>query len=148
MKFKINNFIVKITKRKETLKQMMTEPLKLSYNKSKIEEYKLVNRTREFTVFDNLILLEKNDNTYYQVINDVFDFIDMIEILKAYNSKKLDSDKEYKINNKFTAKVVQKNQKTSLKLHFKDYSYSLYLDKFDCSSLAAKFSKILQKCEV
>ena len=104
-------------------------------------------KVREFTVFIGLNLHEEKDEKYYRVISDLFEFIDLIELLKAFNSNKLDIGKEYQISDVFTAKVAQKSGKTSLKIHFKNYSYSLYLDKFECASLAAKFGKILQKCE-
>jgi hypothetical protein len=110
--------------------------------------YRRTEEKREFTIFNGLNLLEKRNKNYYRVINNVFDFIDLIELLKAFNNNKLDTAKEYKISDCFTAKIVQKNKNMSLSIHFTNYSYKLFLDKFECASLAAKFSKILQRCEV
>jgi len=56
-------------------------------------------------------------------------------------------DTEYKIKDKMTAKIVQKDGKKRLSVYFTYYSYRLYLSRFECASLAAKFGKILQRCE-
>jgi hypothetical protein len=145
MRFKINNFIVATSKKIEQLKEQIAVPN--SINQGKPNEYRWENKKREFTVFQTLLLKEKKDNEYYVVIDDIFVFIDLVEILKAFNGNKLNTNKEYIIDKKFTAKIVQKNGDMSLKIYFKNYSYALYLDKYECSSLAAKFSKILQRCE-
>lgn len=145
MKFKIGDFIVTTSKETEQLNEQIAMPTSLKNGKP--SEYEWQYKTREITVFSGLKLLEKEDGQYYLVISDLFDFIDLIEALKAYTGNKLDTDKEYQISNSFTAKTSSKNGKMSLKIHFTNYSYSLFLDKFECSSLAAKFSKILQRCE-
>jgi hypothetical protein len=145
MEFRINDFTVYTDKKTEHLNEQIAVPTSLSSGKP--SGYTWQHKTRDLTVFDGLNLLEKKDGKYYRVISDLFVFIDLIELLKAFNGNKLDTDKEYKISDRFTAKTASKNGKMSLKIHFKNYSYSLYLDKFECSSLAAKFSKILQRCE-
>lgn len=145
MQFNIGDFRVYTDTKTEQLQDKIAVPT--SIRSGKPVEYKWKNKTREITVFSGLNLLEKKDNKHYRVLSDVFDFIDIIEILKAFNGNKLDTDKEYNINDNFTATTATKNKKVSLKIHFKNYSYSLFLDKFECSSLAAKFSKILQRCE-
>jgi len=117
------------------------------YTSKKAEKTK-EQKIKEFSVFNGLNFLEKKDKKYYRVISDIFVFIDLIEILKAFNNNKLNTNKVYKIADSFTAETVQKNGEFYLKIYFKNYSYSLFLDKFECSSLAAKFSKILQRCEV
>lgn len=141
-----NKFRVYTRKESEELNESIAVPTSIMSKKP--SEYKWQHKKREFNVFDGLNLKEKKDGKYYRVINDIFDFIDLIELLKAFSSNKLDTEKEYNINDKFTAKTASKNGKISLKLHFKNYSYKLYLDKFECSSLAAKFGKILSRCEV
>lgn len=141
-----NKFRVYTRKESEELNERIAVPTSLRSGKP--SEYEWQHKTREITVFAGLNLLEKENNKYYRVVHDIFDFIDLIELLKAFSSNKLDTEKEYNINDKFTAKTAQKNGKISLKLHFKNYSYKLYLDKFECSSLAAKFGKILSRCEV
>jgi len=147
LKFKINDFIVYTKKVKIETDEKYPKPVKLSYSRSKVEEYDWAYKTREFSVFNGLGLLEKQENKYYEVIDDLFDFIDLVEVLKAFSSNKLNTNKEYNINNKFTAKTAQKNGDITLKILFTNYSYSLFLDKFECSSLAAKFLKILARCE-
>lgn len=146
MQFKIGDFIVYTDKSKEELSEKVAVPTSLKSGKP--SKYEWQNKTREITVFSKLELREKKDSIYNIALSDIFDFIDLIEVLKAFNGNKLDTDKEYNINDKFTAKTASKNGKISLKLHFKNYSYSLFLDKFECSSLAAKFGKILSRCEV
>ena len=151
MRFEVGDFRVYTKKEVEELYETYLKPvINPDFNSQyikKTDKYIETNKRREFTVFDRLKLLETEDNKYYTVIADLFDFIDLIEILKAFAANKLDTEKIYNINNKFTAKVAQKDKKTSLSLHFENYSYKLYLDKFECSSLAAKFSKILSRCE-
>jgi len=145
MQFNIGNFKVCTEKRTDQLSDQIAVPTSLSNGKP--SKYRWEYKTRDFTVFNGLYLIENKDGKYYRVISNLFDFIDLIELLKSFNGNKLDTDKEYNINDYFTAKTVSKNGKISLKIHFKNYSYSLFLDKFECSSLAAKFGKILQRCE-
>jgi len=98
---------------------------------------------KEYTLFKILYL--KKDQNYYNVLENIFVFIDLVEILKAFSGNRLNTQKEYRIANNFIAKTTQKDGNMYLKLHFK--KNDIYLDKFECSSLAAKFSKILQRCE-
>jgi hypothetical protein len=147
MKFKIGDFIVFTEQKIIELEETYFKPIKLNYQKTKIEEYQEAKKTKEITVFRGLSLLEKYDNKHYQVISDLFDFIDLIEILKAFSANKLDTTKIYQISDLFTAKIAQKDGNISLSIYFTNYSFNLYLDKFECSSLAAKFGKILQRVE-
>lgn len=146
MRFEIDDFIVSTDSKIVELSEQIIVPIKLSYNK-KPEEFAIKNKTKEITVFSNLYFFEKEEEAYYSVITDMFVFIDLVEILKAFSSNKLDTKKEYNLSDRFTAKIAQKNGNISLKIHFKNYSNSLYLDKFESSSLAAKFTKIIQRCE-
>jgi len=145
MRFEIGDFIVTTDKKIEQLNEQIIVPA--SIQSGKPSHYKTKHKTREITVFNQLSLLEKKVGKRYIVISNLFEFIDLIEILKAFNSNKLDTSKTYQIGDIFTAKTVQKNGNITLSIHFKNYSYKLYLDKFECSSLAAKFSKILSRCE-
>jgi hypothetical protein len=79
------------------------------------------------------------------VIDDLFELIDLIEILKGFSGNKLTTNKTYFIGD-VTAEVVQKDKVNYLLICFKDES-KLYLDKFECSSLAAKLSKATARCE-
>lgn len=145
MQFDIGDFTVYTERKTEQLNEQIAVPTSLKSGKP--SEYKWEYKTRDLSIFEGLNLLEKKDGKRYRVISDMFDFIDLIELLKGFNGNKLDTDKEYQISDSFTAKTASKNGKMSLKIHFKNYSYSLFLDKFECSSLAAKFGKILQRCE-
>lgn len=147
MQFKIGDFIVTTSKIEEQLQDKVAVPTKISSSSGKPSEYVWNHKTREITLFKGLSLLEKDDDTYYSVVSELFDFIDLIELLKAFTSNKLDTSKKYKISDKFTSETAQKDGNMSLKIQFTNYSYALYLDKFECSSLAAKFGKILQRCE-
>ena len=146
MTFEIDDFILATDIKIVELEEQIIAPTKLSYN-NKPEENRIKNKTKEITVFHHLLYLEKNDKKYHSVIDDIFVFIDLIEVLKAHNGNKLDTEKEYSFSNAFTAKISRKKRNFTLEIHFKNHSNSLFLDKFECSSLAAKFSKILQRCE-
>ena len=146
MQFDIGEFRLHTEKKIEQLSEQIAVPT--SIKSGKPNEYKWQYKTREITVFSRLNLLEEKEGIYYQVIDDIFEVIDLIELLKAFSSNKLDTTKTYKIGNSFTAKTASKNGNMSLSILFAGYSYKLYLDKFECSSLAAKFGKILQRCEV
>jgi len=145
MRFEIGDFAVKIEKKVEYLEDKVAVPKEIKLGRP--AGFKLINKKRHLTVFDGLGLFDAESDYHVQVIYNLFDFIDLIEVLKAFNSNKLDTNKEYNINNKFTAKIAKKDEKITLKLQFENHPNIIYLDKFECSSLAAKFSKILQKCE-
>jgi len=145
MKYHIDDFIVTTSKKAEKLKDKIAVPGTIIQGKP--SEFNWENKTREFTIFKYLSLLKKQEEKYYLVISDMFVFIDLIEILRAFTGNKLNVKKEYQIKDNFTANIVQKAGNLYLKIHFKDFPHNLYLDKFECSSLAAKFSKILQRCE-
>ena len=145
MQFKIGDFRFYTKKITEQSNEQIAIPTTIKFGKP--TEYEMQYKTREITVFSALALLEKEDGKYYQVIDDIFEVIDLIELLKAFSSNKLDTTKTYKIGNSFTAKIASKNGNMSLSILFAGYSYKLYLDKFECNSLSAKFSKILQRCE-
>jgi len=144
MVFKFNNFIVYTEQKTVLLEEKIAAPQKIERGKTTNFEWE--NKTKEITIFNGLNLVEKKDNNYYRVINDLFDFIDFVEILKAHAGNKLDIEKEYKFN-KFFAKFTQKNGKKYISIHFKNYSYKLYFDQFEAMALAAKFSKILGRVE-
>lgn len=145
MKYRIGDFRVITTQKTENLQGKIAVPTAIEGGR--VGGYEFKNKTREFTVFQQLNLLEKKDGKYYRVINDIFDFIDLIELLKAFVSNKLELSKEYQISDSFTAKIAQIDGNIRFKIHFKNYTYSLFLTKFECNSLSAKFSKILQRCE-
>jgi len=146
MIFKIdNNFLVITSRTTEKLKETIIVPQTIQNGKP--FDYKNIPKTREFTTFTKLRLLHEGRQKFYAVITNIFNFIDLIEILKAYSSKKLDTENTYKPNDSFSAKVSQKNGKPSLEIRFKAWDYSQFFDRIECNILAAKFSKILQRCE-
>ena len=128
MEFKFNNFIVYTKQKTVLLEEKIAAPQKIERGKTTNFEWE--NKTKEITIFDALDLLDKKEGEYYRVINDLFDFIDLVEILKAHAGNKLDIEKEYKFN-KFFAKFAQKDRKKYISIHFKNYSYKLYFDQFE-----------------
>jgi len=146
MRFIIDDFIIITDTKIIELDEKIITPTKVSYN-NKPENYISKHKTKEITVFESLFFFEDENKKHYIVISDLFVFIDLVEILRAFNGNKLNTEKEYNLSDKFTAKIAQHKRDITLKIHFKNFSNSLYLDKFECSSLAAKFSKILQRCE-
>ena len=158
MRFKFNNFEVNTEQLKIELDELYTKPLELEYNNARVRKYELVNKTKQITIFSNLKLFIKSRSYQKIVIDDLFEFIALIEILKAFSANKLDIEKKYR-EDSFTGEIVQKNKKFYLKIDLTDLEwndfvsdsdsdYVLFLDKFECTSLAAKFSKILSRCEV
>lgn len=162
-RYKINNFILetevkkipeygKIKNRKtgkiEEKILQISVPMNVSVN-GKIDDYSLVEKTRNFTVFSSLEFFDFEDEKYYIVISNIYDMIDLVELLKAFSSKKLDVDKTYELNNSFTGRIEDgKNKNKVLEIHFKNFKNPLKLDRLECSIFATKFSKILNKCEV
>lgn len=145
MDFKISNFIVCTEHKQEQLKDQIAAATAIKSGKPSVYEWQ--HKIREFNIFSALSLLEQKENKYYRVIDDMFEFIDLIEMLKAFNSNRLDTEKTYIIGDSFASKVVRKDEKYSLKIQFLNHKNILYLDKYECGALAAKFSKILQRCE-
>ncbi len=145
MTFKIDNFIVETENKTLYLDEKIPKPQ--SIEKGRTTDFKWKHKTKEITVFSSLSLFENEDKKHYVVISDLFVFIDLIELLKAHNGNKLDTGKKYNFANIFKAKLSQEKGKITLQIHFKNHYASLFLDKFECSILVAKFSKILQRCE-
>ena len=138
MKYEFYNFVITT----ETEKLVLPDQFVAAKNikNGKPCNYKLIHKTKQITVFESLNI----DNI--SLISDIFELIDLIEILKAFSSNKLTTDKEYQFNN-FSAKLVQKDKMFSVRIKFNDLNYSLFYDKFEATALAAKFSKILNRCE-
>ena len=145
--YKIDDFFLKTEVKKEIFEEKTTLPVNLSYQKTKVEEYELVNQFRRYTTFKSLSYME-NDKKHYQVIDDLLDMIEFIELIKSFNSNKLNANKTY-INHKYSAKIVLKDREEPyLSIKFTNFEKALNLDKFECAALAAMFTKIIQKCEI
>ncbi len=144
MKFEFDNFVVytetKVIQMRETI------IVATGINGSKPSGYVEKQKTKEIIIFKQLNFMDSTENKYYRVLDDIFNFIDFIEIIKSFIGNKLEALELYKFE-KFEVNVANKNKKVYLKIHFKNYAESLFLEKYQASTLAAKFSKILQRCE-
>ena len=98
MKYEFNNFVITTEIEKLVLPDQFVAAK--SIKNGKPFNYKLIHKTKQITVFESLNI----DNI--SLISDIFELIDLIEILKAFSSNKLTTDKEYQFNN-FSAKLVQ-----------------------------------------
>ena len=106
MKFEFNDFILYTSKRIEDLEDEIAVVTEISSNKPYKYEFK--NKRREFTIFHSLCLFEKEERKHYQVISNIFDLIDLVEILKAFSSNKLSTNKEYNISDNSPLKQLKK----------------------------------------
>lgn len=147
MRYEIGNFIVYVDKCEETdYRKRIAVPTEIKNGEP--ANYKWKYRTRKFITFNRLEIFNKVTQGYTEVTSDIFTFIDLIEILRAFATNKLIAGKMYQISNSFAARLVRKDGNIILGIHFEGLLYTLFFDKFECSSLASKFSKILQRCEV
>lgn len=138
MYFNFDGFTVEISKKEEELNDRIAVPSEIKNGKAINYVWKY--RTREFNVFSSLAYKSE------LVIDQLFDFIELVELLKAFSNNKLDTKKEY-CNNSFSAQIAQKDGEIFLKIEFAQNSQKKYFTKFECISIASKFSKILQRCE-
>ena len=118
MQFKIDNFIIEIEVKKE----------------SKREYY-------YFSIFGF-----STGKGYREISTNLFDVIDFIELLKSFIGNKLSTEKSYKIANS-SAQIKQRHKENFLHFSFK-FGNEIYLDKFECSKLAAKLQKVIQKVDI
>ena len=140
MMYRFNNFTFITDKRIESIGGTVAAPVQISRTGSKVEKYELQEKSRSFNVF---MMLGYDGE---KVIDNDFELIDLIEILKGFTGNKLDVDRTYKFQN-FKGGTAQKNGKISLKIDFKNYDKPLFFDKFEAAAIAAKFQKIYSKCE-
>lgn len=144
MKFDLGDFLVYTETKKEEFAEIIAVPTNLSSGKP--SDYKWQKKTRDFTVFEKLYFLNESKEKFILVTTDIFEFIDLIEVLKAYSAKRLEDRKVYNLK-RFEVKIVKKNDIPKLRISFANVERNILLDRFECSALAAKFSKILQRCE-
>ena len=128
---KFDNFIIILAVKKEVFNERNVVQ-DLEGNRKEVFKY------RHFTT------LHKMNYHNDTIVNDVFEFIEFIETLRAFSSKKLRPKENYKFK-KFTAQIKHKHEMSYLHLVFE--SSDKYLDSFECSMLVSKFSKVLQRCE-
>ena len=98
---------------------------------------------KEF-VFDSLSMKNKQGN-YEIVTENMFDLIDLIEILKAFSNKKLEKEREYKFKD-FKASLRQNKGVSYLFITTKFNEF--YFDKFTATASSAKLQKILSRCAI
>ncbi len=96
-------------------------------------------------IFKNLQI--ENEKIFTSVTKDLFELIDLIEIMRAFTNNKLDTNKEYHLNNIFKAKFVQQDKKYYLAIQFVKTEKIFFFDKIETAIYVAKFSKIIQRCE-
>ena len=145
MKFTFDKYIIYTKPYEVELMEERVVVVQLD-NRKKPSAYDFKNKIKEVMIFEKLAFFNKEDDYYYLIIDDVFDFIDYIEILKSFANNKLEKDITYKLKN-VTAKIVQKNKKICLLVKHKDIE-PIYYDKYDCSRISAKMLKILSRCEI
>jgi len=101
------------------------------------------NKEKEIIVFSELCYGVEERPV---IQNNIFQLIDFIELLKAFSSNKLQQKKDYRINENIVGRIGMKNGFVTLRLDFLHYD-PIRFEKYECSALAAKLSKILSKCE-
>ena len=100
-------------------------------------------KEKEITVFGGL-RYGYEDRTVIE--NNLYELIDFIELLKAFSGNKLIQKKTYRINKNIEGRIVTKEGVVSLMLIFFGHEKN-YFEKYECSALAAKLSKVLSRCE-
>jgi len=145
-KCQIDDFIVYTEKKEELIsdKYYIQKNIEKSYGSGYEQTY--CPKTRDITIFKCLDYLETTEQRYITLIDNIFDFIEIIEFMKGFSSNKLTTDKIYYRNN-FTITMSDISGIKKLNIKFKKNPNSFFLEKMECILLAAKFSKILSRCE-
>ena len=90
---------------------------------------------------------EFHSSPFKKITSDIFEFIDFIEILKAFSNKKLEKDKEYKFKN-FKASLRQDKGVSYLYIVILEDEDEFYFDKFKATTTSVKLQKLLARLEV
>ena len=98
MEFYFNNILENVKEICIQTGEQIAVPHSIS-NNGKPSDYKFEYKTRQIQIFKSLCYCSK------KIVITVFDFIDFIELLKAFNSNKLNSEKTYKFST-YAAKVA------------------------------------------
>ena len=141
-KIKIDNFTFFLYKKKEEQKTLDQISAIAEFNvyDNTPREYKKTFKSKEIVTFAGM---------YYRnilALEDIFDFIALNEAIKGFAGNRYTSSKKYKITDYITANMIDSKGLKILKLTINDQE--LLLDKLECSILSAKFSKIIQKCDL
>jgi hypothetical protein len=79
---------------------------------------------------------------HYAIIQHIAQLIELVEVLKAFSSNKLDANKLYYFKN-FTARVSRKDKQYSVQISFSNWPYSFYFDKLEANIFASQLQKIV-----
>ena len=135
-------------KLKEVLKQAQKLVLEQKIDLNELDAIRKI----EIFKFD-IYYLKYNKNYLLFLSVECFDYIisgiqtlqsliAFSEILKAFSSNKIDSDKHYQLDD-FSAKLVRKEKKYFLKICFKKCNHCFFFDKVESSILASQLRKII-----
>jgi len=141
-KIKIDDFTFFLYKKKveqKTLDQISAIAEFNVYDNSP-KKHKRAYKSKEITTFGGMFYLG------ILILKDIFDFIALNEAIKGFAGNRYTSSKKYKITDYITANMIDSKGLKMLKLTMNDQE--LLLDKLECSILSAKFSKIIQKCDL
>ena len=89
-----------------------------------------------------LTVFDKERQEHYTTISYITQLIELVEVLRAFSSNKLNANKRYKFKD-FTAKVSRKNEQYFAQIHFNNWSYNYYFDKLEANIFASQLQKII-----
>ena len=137
-------FIIKIDKQEIELVKEVIAPIDVDKN-GKLTKYGKKLQTREAIHFKFFGFTNNHEDTI--LINDIFECLAFIEIIKEYNYNKLNKDVDYDFNS-FKVKAVKRKNINKLRIIFHKTNDTLYMSKVHCVILATQLTKIIHKCEV
>ncbi len=147
--YKFSDFILQTLDKKEIYDDGLktTTPKKLTNQKTKVEEYELIDQFRRYTAFHSLSYLD-DDGKYYKVIDNIDHAIDFVDTLKSFLSNRLTVGNIYDDDIFVTEAIKPEKEEAYLLVQFKNFDKALKLNKLHCTRLHTKLSKIIQKCEI
>ena len=89
-----------------------------------------------------LTVFDKERQEHYTTISYITQLIELVEVLRAFSSNKLDANKLYYFKN-FTARVSRKDKQYSVQISFSNWPYSFYFDKLEANIFASQLQKIV-----
>ena len=118
----------------------------------RVDEFYLEANKKEKLLFFKLFGVDNKNygkdfhsSPFKEITSDIFEFIDFIEILKAFSNKKLEKNKEYKFKN-FKASLKQKQGISYVYIVIRKDEF--YFDKFKATTTSVKLQKLLARLEV
>ncbi len=137
------DFIIKLDNIEVELDKEIVVPTEVNGNKP--SGYVARKQTKTVIYFKYLGFATTND--YEILIDDIFECLALIEVLKGYNYNKLSQDVKYDFKS-FSAKAVKKDKTTKLRIVFHKVNKTIYISKVHCIILATQINKLIHKCEV